>query len=161
MGLDFDVMNLEDILDDEVEIYGINNSLDEKTVEELHFIANSFAKFFKGEYLSNGEISKILKKYEDSLNVLTSGIFGRSFETNAVLFYKNIPTIDKLYKEGIEQLEAKIKTLTKNNSLLEKENEELREEINSLKRSKSSVKTSSSGSSYGGCGGGGRSYGSC
>ena len=160
MSLDFDIMSLEDILDDEVEIYGFNNSLDDSTIEELHFIANSFAKFFKKEFVSNGDISRIIKKFEDSLSVLTSGIFGRSFETNAVLFYKNIPTIDKLYKEGIEQLEAKIKTLTKNNSLLEKENEELREEINNLKKSKSSIKTSGTSSSYGGCGGG-RSYGSC
>lgn len=164
----FDIMELESIIDEEVDIYSINNSLDDNTTEELRFIATSFARFFKGAYSSNNNISKILKDFEGSLTVLTSGVFGRSFTTNAVLLYRDLPTIKELYFEGVEQLESQIKTLKTSNLSLTSENYSLKREIESLKEDiqnyKNKLSSSSKGSyvSYGSCGGGSRrSYGGC
>lgn len=173
----FDVMELETIIDEEVDVYGINNSLDDETTEELRFIATSFAKFFKGAYASDNNISKILKDFEGSLNVLTSGVFGRSFTTNAALLYRDLPTIKELYFEGVEQLESRIRSLTTSKITLESENKSLKREIESLRTDLKDYKdrlsraytkegtvrrSTPSSSSYGGCGGGSRrSYGGC
>ena len=170
----FNVMDLEDILDEEVESYGIMNSLDDFTVEELHFIAGSFAKFFKNEYSKDSNISKIIKEFEGSLKVLTTGVFGRSFTTNAVLLYRSLPSINEIYQEGIKQLESQIENLADSNHSLRTENISLKKEVDILKRDLEDVKEklkkhyrneptirTTTGTSYGGCGGGSRSYGSC
>jgi hypothetical protein len=165
--------NLEDILDEEVDVYTLSNGIDDATAEELRFIAKSFAKFYKGK-VESGEKNdlKILNDYEFSLKAISDGIFGTSFKTMARLLYKNLPTIRKMDLEAnettiklIDELNAQ-KQLSddfkKRNAFLEKEIKTLTDEIDRKDRLLKSRSTgSSSWSSAGSCGGGRSSAGRC
>lgn len=158
-----DLETLIDVLDEEVDIFSINNSLDDATTDELRFIVNSFAKFFKGTYNGQESIFSVFKSFENTLEVIRSGAFGRTFTTNAHLLYNKIPTINDIFIFGTEDLIKDAKELERTNKELSIKIEQLEKEINDLKSMRTKSTSGSSGSSYGGgcMGSSTRRYGGC
>lgn len=173
---EIDLKSFEDDLDEEVDIYSINNSLDDATTNELRFIINSFSKYYKKTVSKSPKKNflSIINNFDITLETISTGIMGTSFKTNASQLYKNLPTIKELMEDSIRELEDEVETLRSINKDLTKKNKDLaikyhdsqselseaRTEIAFLKSSKKTSKTYNSHTSYGGCGGS-MSYGRC
>ena len=108
------IINLEDIVKKDLENYIDINDLDEDTTEELSFICNAFAKFYKTSVAEGKEDSEILKDFDTTIKSLQKGAFGTSFVTYAVYVYKQISIINKIYMRVERQtLDDKIKDAKK------------------------------------------------
>lgn len=140
--------DLESTIDKEVDIYGFNNSLDDVTIEELRFITSSFCKYYKKMISKKTNFLDILTSFDNTLEIVSMGVIGTSFNTNAPELYKNLPTIKAMTEEIISELQKNIETLeTKCNSLSTK-NKKLVDELESLKKEVSSLKKSVKTLSY-------------
>lgn len=167
------IADLEFILDEEVDVYEINNSLDEDTVKELRFIALSFSKHYKKEVTKDVSDLEILLSFEDIVQGIKDGVFGTSFNTLAPALYKDLPTIKKMYSVKTRELyygnkddekDKEIKKLKETVSKLKKDLTSAKDDLKNAKddlsyyKRKCASSSSSSYSSYGSCGG---SYGHC
>ena len=168
------IADIEYILDEEIDIYEFQNSLDSDTVKELRFIMLSFSKYYKKEVAKNTSDIEILLGFEDIVQSMKDGVFGTSFNTLAPALYKDLPTIKKMYsvktkelfygdddtEEEINKLKTVIDKLKKDLKTAKKELQEMEDDRDYYKRKASS--SSSYGSSfYGSCSGGSSSYGHC
>lgn len=168
------IADIEYILDEEIDVYEFQNSLDEDTVKELRFITLSFSKYYKKEVAKDVSDMEILLGFEDVIQSMKDGVFGTSFTTLAPALYRDLPTIKKMYS-------VKTKELFYGDDNTEKEIDKLKTQINKLKKDLINAKdelkqaesdrdyykrkynssSSYSSSSYGSCSGGSSSYGRC
>ncbi len=167
------IADIEYILDEEIDVYEFQNSLDEDTVKELRFITLSFSKYYKKEVAKDTSDIEILLGFEDVVQSMKDGVFGTSFNTLAPALYRDLPTIKKMYSvktkelyygddekaadKKVKKLEAMVNKLTKELTVAKRDLIEAENKVDYYKRKCSS---SSSYSSYGSCGGG-SSYGRC
>lgn len=164
MSLRVSVDKIIEALEEELEIFSINHDLKEDTYKELTFVINSFSKYLKKEIAKNPkqEMFDIVKSFDETLEILSDGIFGTSINSFTVSLYKELPTLKRLMgmdEESIIKLKKENIDLRRKLISLEDKIRQLEEDLADAKRK---VKSSSSSSgSYGGCGGSSRSYGRC
>ena len=159
-----DIKVFEETLDEEIDVFVINHSIDADGEKELRFIINAFCKFLARN--TGKPFEENLKAFDTSLEVLIDTFYETGFKSNAHLFYHQLPSIQNRINEGKDKLRAEIKQLNEKNKKLNKDLattkrelvdanakiDTLKDEIRSLKYSRSS--------SYGSCGGS-SSYGRC
>lgn len=117
--------------------YSKVNKLDNEETNELIFICDSFRKFYNNISSKKETISpkKVLEKFNtDVVSSVSKSWTG--LNTDADVFYTEVPLIKKIIEEDTIEKSIKKKTATP-----------------------SSHASHSRSSSYGGCGGGSRSYG--
>lgn len=156
-----DIKTLQDNLDEEVDVFGILNSLDDDTIEELRYITKAFSKFYAAKS-KNKSLHEIIYLFDTTLESITMGVMGTSFKTKASNYYKELPTIKEGLIEENKEIEAELKDLRKQAAKIpdyKKEISNLKARIKSLEDQIDYLERSSrSSSSYGSCGG---SYGRC
>jgi len=172
------IKKLQTQLEAEANNYVTKYGLDDTEKQELLFIVNSFVKYYNNANSKGKSLSKILREFKDSVDVLISGVFGRDFSSDAVNIFEKLPSIKEMYQKSVKELEKEIEELNIQNGELKAEIEELNKLKNKLEKQKEAYKKkaeaqSNSGysggygnynsNSYGGCGGGVsyRGYGSC
>ena len=157
-----DIKLFEENLDEEIDIFVINHSIDPNGEKELRFIINAFCKFLKKN--SEKSFEENFKAFDTSLEILMDSFCETGFKSNAHLFYHQLPSIQKRINQTNDSLREEINNLNKQNKKLNKELTYAKKalvdanaEIDALKNK---IRKSSSSGGYGSCGGS-RSYGMC
>lgn len=165
MNLKVNVDKIIEALEEELEIFSINHDLKDDTYKELTFVVNSFSKYLKKEIAKNPkqDMVDVVKSFDDTLEILSDGIFGPSISPFIMSLYKELPTLKRMMgmdEESVLKLKKENIDLKRKIVNLEDKVRQLEEDLTIAKKKISS--SSSSSSSYGGCGGSSRrSYGGC
>lgn len=166
MNIKVSVDKIIEALEEELEIFSINHDLKDETYKELIFVVNSFSKYLRKEIAKNPkqEMFDIVKSFDETLEILSDGIFGTSINPLTVSLYKELPTLKRLMgmdEESIIKLKKENIDLRRKLINLEGKVRQLEEDLATEKKKSKSSSSSSSYGSYGGCGGSSRSYGRC